>query len=68
VVASKRKEVQTLTGAELGLDDGELGERGSGTRVLGVGRPPARTPGVLIEDDEQAPERLVELLAERGLL
>jgi electron transfer flavoprotein beta subunit len=68
VVASKRQPVEALTLADLGLGGDTAGAAGSRTRVLAVDRPPARTPGVLIEGAEGAAERLVEHLASRGLL
>lgn len=68
VVASKKTPVERLTVADLGLDAGAVGESGSRTRVLSVGRPPARTPGVLIEGEERAAEQLMELLTEKGVV
>jgi electron transfer flavoprotein beta subunit len=68
VVASKRAPVETLTASDLGLEADAVGERGSRTRVLGVGRPPRRAPGLLIEDEADAAERLVEYLAARGIV
>jgi electron transfer flavoprotein beta subunit len=68
VVASKRTPVETLTAADLGLGDDEVGEAGSRTRVLSVSRPPARTPGILIEDEADAAERLVEYLVGQGVI
>jgi electron transfer flavoprotein beta subunit len=68
MVASKRKPLDVRTADELGLDASELGEAGSRTRVLDVGRPPQRTPGILIEDEDAAPERLLEILSAKGVV
>lgn len=68
MVASKKKPIETISVADLGLDADSVGERGSRTRVLSVGRPPTRTPGVLIEDEDQAAEQLMEFLTGRGVI
>jgi electron transfer flavoprotein beta subunit len=68
VVASKKKPVETLLAADLGLGADEIGEAGSRTRVRSVARPPVRTPGILIEDAEHAPERLLEHLTAKGVI
>jgi electron transfer flavoprotein beta subunit len=68
MVASKKKAVERLSVSDLGLDADAVGETGSRTRVLGVGRPPVRTPGVLIEDEEHAAEQLLEFLTGKGVI
>jgi electron transfer flavoprotein beta subunit len=68
MVASKKKPVEKLSVADLGLDADAIGESGSRTRVLNVGRPPTRIPGVLIEDEEEAAERLMEFLTQKGVV
>jgi electron transfer flavoprotein beta subunit len=68
MVASKKKPVEMLSAADLGMGAEELGEAGSRTRVLGVGRPAAREPGMLIEGEERAAEQLMEFLTTRGVI
>jgi electron transfer flavoprotein beta subunit len=68
MVASKKKPIEKLSVADLGLDAGSVGESGSRTRVLNVSRPPTRTPGVLIEDEEHAAEQLMEFLTQQGVV
>jgi electron transfer flavoprotein beta subunit len=68
VVASKKKPVTRLSVSDLGIDAAQVGEAGALTRVLQVGRPPARTPGVLIEDEANAAERLLEYLGNKGVI
>jgi electron transfer flavoprotein beta subunit len=68
IVAAKKKTIEVLTAADLGLGADAVGAAGSGTRVLRVGQPPARTPGLLIDDPERAPEQLLEHLERRGII
>jgi electron transfer flavoprotein beta subunit len=68
MVASKKKPVEKLSAADLGLGAGDLGESGSGTRVLSVGRPAAREPGMLIDDEERAAEQLMDFLTTKGVI
>ncbi|MEA2319468.1 MAG: electron transfer flavoprotein beta subunit [Solirubrobacteraceae bacterium] len=68
VVASKKKPVATLSVDDLGIDAGLVGDAGARTRVLEVGRPAARTPGILIEDEAHAAERLLEYLGNKGVI
>lgn len=68
MVASKKKPIEKRSAADLGFAAGAVGEAGSRTRVLSVGRPPTRTPGVLIEDEEHAAEQLVEFLSAKGII
>jgi electron transfer flavoprotein beta subunit len=68
VVASKKKPVATLSVDDLGIDAGLVGDAGARTRVLEVSRPAARTPGILIEDEAHAAERLLEYLGNKGVI
>jgi electron transfer flavoprotein beta subunit len=70
VVASKKKPVEVVTVADLGLDAAQVGEAGSRTRVLAVGRPPTRTPGILIEEEDaqRAAERVLDYLTTKGVI
>lgn len=68
VVASKKKPIEKLTVAELGLDPAEVGSAGARTRVLSIGRPPAREPGMVIEDQGDAAAQLMRYLTEKGVL
>lgn len=68
VVASKKKPIQMLSAADLGLDATAVGETGSRTSVLGARRPPARTPGVLIDDAERAADEVWAFLTQRGVV
>jgi electron transfer flavoprotein beta subunit len=68
VVASKKKPIATFSIGDLGIDAAQVGDSGARTRVLDVGRPPARTPGILIEDEAHAAERLLEYLGNKGVI
>jgi electron transfer flavoprotein beta subunit len=58
----------SLTGSDLGVDAGALGEQGSGTSVLALGDPPPRGDARKIEDDGSAAEQIADFLAEQKLL
>jgi electron transfer flavoprotein beta subunit len=68
IMSAKKKPQETLSAADLGLDAGALGERGSGTTVLALGDPPPRGDARKIEDDGSAAQQVVDFLAERKLL
>lgn len=68
IMGAKRKPHETLTVADLGLDAAAVGEAGSGTRVLAVSAPPARSGGERIVGEDGAAERIVAFLEERKLV
>jgi electron transfer flavoprotein beta subunit len=68
IMGAKKKPQETLTAADLGLDANGLGESGSGTSVLALNDPPARGDALKIDDDGNAPEKIVDFLVERKLL
>jgi electron transfer flavoprotein beta subunit len=68
IMGAKKKPQETLTAADLGLDANGLGEAGSGTSVLALNDPPARGDALKIDDDGNAPEKIVDFLVERKLL
>jgi electron transfer flavoprotein beta subunit len=68
VVASKKKPVDVVGLDDLGIEPALAGEAGARTRVLSVGRPPAREPGMVIEDQETAAEELLTYLTEKGIV
>ena len=67
MMAAKRKPLDTRSVLDLGLDPGTVGEAGSMTVVLGVEPPPARAAAVRLVEQE-APEKILEFLAQRSLL
>ena len=64
IMGAKKKPLETLAAADLGLAADEVGEAGSRTEVLALADPPSRGESVRIEDDGSAAEKIVEYLAE----
>ena len=67
-MGAKKKPQETLSGSDLGLDAGTLGEQGSGTNVVALADPPARGDARKIEDDGSAADQIADFLAEKKLL
>jgi len=68
IMGAKSKPTETLTLAELGVEEERAGTAGSRTSVLALGPPPAKGDQVKIEDDGSAADQLVDWLAARKLL
>ncbi len=69
VLAAKRKEIATLSVAQLGLAPRDCGTDGSRTRVLGLAAPPPRrAAGRIVRDEGHGAEWLLGFLTERGLV
>lgn len=68
VVASRKKSVDVVGLDAVGVAAEAVGEAGSRTRVLDIGRPPTREPSLLIEDQESAAEKLLQYLTEKGIV
>lgn len=68
IMAAKRKPVETLTTADLGIDPATVGLAGARTQVINVEKPAARAAGQVIEDKGDAAERIVEFLIARKVL
>ena len=68
IMGAKKKPQDALSGSDLGLEAGALGEQGSGTSVLALGDPPPRGDARRIEDDGSAAEQIADFLAEKKLL
>ncbi|HEX5588596.1 MAG TPA: electron transfer flavoprotein subunit beta/FixA family protein [Acidimicrobiia bacterium] len=67
-MGAKKKPLDVLTIAELGLDPSTVGATGSTTEVLAVGPPPARGATVTIDDEAGAAEAIYAYLHERELV
>src|SRR5918999_532099 len=65
IMGAKKKPQETLSAADLGLDENGLGEAGSRTTVLALNDPPARGDSMKIEDDGSAADKIATFLAER---
>ncbi|MCW2922002.1 MAG: Electron transfer flavoprotein alpha/beta-subunit [Thermoleophilia bacterium] len=68
IMAAKKKPLEKLGLADLGLDAGQVGTSGSGTTVVAFAPPPAKAGGVKIEDDGSGADKIVEFLAGRNLV
>src|SRR5215470_4436147 len=67
-MAAKKKPLDVVSVADLGLDASAAGDAGSRTDVLSVGPPPVRGDTVRIDDEAGAADAIVAYLAERELL
>ena len=62
IMAAKNKPVDTWSVADLGLDEGGVGQAGSGQEIVSVADAEARTAGEIIEDEGDAHQRIVAFL------
>jgi electron transfer flavoprotein beta subunit len=63
IMAAKRKPVETLTLADLGVDPAETGPSGANNEVLSAAERPPRTAGEIVTDDGQGGVALAGFLA-----
>jgi electron transfer flavoprotein beta subunit len=68
MMGAKKKPLETVTAADLGLDPATVGLTGSQTEVLATGAPPSRSGAVTIEDDGTAAKTIFDYLVERDLV
>ena len=68
IMAAKKKPLEKLSIADLGLEADKVGAAGSATTVLEFSPPPSKEGGVKIEDDGSGAEKIVEFLAGRNLV
>jgi electron transfer flavoprotein beta subunit len=68
IMGAKSKPQEVLSLADVGVEAGQAGEEGSGTVVGDLEPPPPRGESVRIEGDADAPQRIVDYLAERKLI
>lgn len=67
-MAAKRKPLDLVSLAGLGISPGEAGEGDSGTVVLGIGQPPVRRGGVKVDDEAEAAEVIADFLLKKQLI
>src|SRR5438552_18697226 len=67
-MGAKKKQQDTLSPADLGVEAERAGEAGSRTTVEGLGSPPPRGDSETIEDDGSAAEKVLAYLQEKRLL
>jgi electron transfer flavoprotein beta subunit len=68
MMGAKRKPLETLSLADLGLDAGAAGDPGSATVVLGHADPPIRTGTVRIEDEGDPAQAILDYLVGKQLV
>ena len=66
-MGAKKKPLEELTLADLGLGAGDAGEGGSKTSVLGIAKPPGRVNSTKITDDGNAAQAIVDYLVSKQL-
>ena len=68
IIAAKKKPVEALTLADLGVDPARVGLAAAATKVLDISPAPAREAGTVLVDEGDAAARLADFLAGRGFI
>ncbi|NNH72519.1 electron transfer flavoprotein subunit beta/FixA family protein [Nocardia uniformis] len=68
IMAAKKKEVQTFTLADLGVDPETVGVANAGTQVTGVTPKPARTAGEKIVDEGEGGQNIATYLVGQKII
>jgi len=68
MMGAKKKPLEVLALADLGLDTSAAGDAGSATSVLGLAAPPTRANSVTVEDDGSAAQAICDFLVEQQLV
>ncbi len=70
IMGAKKKQLDTLTIGDLGIEADRVGEQGSHTKVLALNPPPQKEPGQIIEDEDtnETVQKVVAWLEERKLV
>jgi len=68
IMASKKKPMQTLTLADLGISPTEVGLEAAASRVRSLSRRPPRQAGTVVVDEGDGAARIADFLATRGFI
>jgi electron transfer flavoprotein beta subunit len=70
IMGAKKKQLDTKSASDVGIEPSRVGDAGSGTLVLALNPPPEKQAGEIIEDEDtnETVERIVGWLEERKLL
>ena len=70
IMGAKKKQLDTKSAADVGIEPDRVGDAGSGTHVVALNPPPEKQAGEIIEDENtnETVERIVAWLEERKLL
>ncbi len=68
IMGAKKKPIQTMSLADLGVDAAQVGWSGASSKVVDVSPTPARTAGTIVNDDGTGAAQLADFLAGRGFI
>ena len=70
IMGAKKKQLDTKSTGDVGIEADRVGSGGSRTKVLAINPPPAKEAGEIIEDEDtnETVEKIVAWLDERKLL
>ena len=70
IMGAKKKQLDSKSTSDVGIEADRVGEAGSKTTVLGINPPPEKSAGEIIEDEDtnETVEKVVAWLAERKLI
>jgi electron transfer flavoprotein beta subunit len=70
IMGAKKKQLDTKSAGDVGIEGDKVGESGSKTEVLAINPPPEKAAGQIIEDEDtdETVEKIVSWLEERKLL
>ena len=70
IMGAKKKQLDTKSTGDVGIEGDRVGESGSKTEVLGINPPPEKSAGQIIEDEDtdETVQQIVAWLEERKLL
>ena len=68
IMAAKKKEVTTLTLAEIGVEGDEVGLGNAGSKVLSSQPKPPKTAGEKVEDDGEGGKKIAQYLVSQKLI
>jgi electron transfer flavoprotein beta subunit len=70
IMGAKKKQLDTKSAGDVGIEGDRVGESGSKTEVLGINPPPEKAAGQIIEDEDtdETVQQIVAWLEERKLL
>src|SRR3954451_2589479 len=70
IMGAKKKQLDTKSAGDVGIEGDMVGESGSKTEVLGINPPPEKSAGKIIEDEDtdETVQQIVAWLEERKLL
>jgi electron transfer flavoprotein beta subunit len=68
IMAAKKKPVETLSLADIGIDPGQVGLAGAATEVVSFAARPPRQAGTVVKDEGDGGVKAAEFLAAQKLI